>query len=152
MLANGHAMMEVPTHRHALQLHVDLPQQVISRHLLVKIIQQPRFTQTFVGKSLGLLVLALGQEDPTHKFIHAQLQSSLKQVVAGMVPVVIALERRIEVIERERITAIFVETISRKSKGPINQSRRPNQLDYLVQLTYFRFDTVIRKQLFIHFL
>jgi hypothetical protein len=52
--------MEIPAHPDLLDLHVDLPQQIVGRYLLIGIGEQPALSQQFEAEILGLVVLRLG--------------------------------------------------------------------------------------------
>ena len=66
LFARAHAPVKVLTHRHALHLHVDFSQNVVSRHLLVDVINEPGLPQQFVGKVLGLGVATFDEKNPAH--------------------------------------------------------------------------------------
>jgi hypothetical protein len=52
--------MEITAHPDLLDLHVDLPQQIVGRYFLVGVAEQPALSQEFEAEILGLGVLRLG--------------------------------------------------------------------------------------------
>jgi hypothetical protein len=77
-LPRPHPPVKILTHRHTLQLHINLPQQIVSSHLLVYILKNPRLSQQLIGKIFSLHITTLHQKYSTDKFVKLKFDSALE--------------------------------------------------------------------------
>lgn len=119
-LAAGHPKVEVPTHTDLLQLHIHLPQEIVSSDLLVRIAQHPALPQQLQPEMLGLEVLGLCEEDAGDVFVELQFQLFLEEKII-VLAIVEAFEGAVEVVQTEGVAAVFVEAEGGECEGAVDE-------------------------------
>lgn len=147
-----HPAVEIATHAHALELDIDLAQQVISRHFLVSVAHHPGLAQELVSKVFGLDVAVLGQENASDELVKLQLYVPLKVIVNLRLPVVEGFQGPVKVIERKGVAAILEQNEPRKGTGAVDVGGRAQGFDDGVEVIYTCFYLQIRVNFLVHVL